>query len=203
MFIVFEGGAGGGKSTQINLLATALKERGYQVKAVSVLDDTEVGKWVRQITGSVPHGTLGHMTEALLFLSAIVRAVESIIRPALANGSLVGLVDRYVFSTIAYQGYGGGIDITFLTAMAMAAVGQLEPDLVVYLDLSAQEGLSRHSDAHAEQLAFRERVREGYRRMAKNDQRWLVIDAREDIEKIHQIILREVLKRLALSQPTG
>lgn len=198
MFIVFEGGAGGGKSTQINLLVEALEGKGYKVKRVSVLDDTFLGREVKRITKEVPHGEFGHKVEALLFLAAIAHAVESLVRPALKEKFVV-VADRYISSTIAYQGYGGQVGVGWLTRVADAAVGKLIPDLMVYLDIPVEDGLERHiarGESHFVQLAFRERVRQGYLAMAKGDENWLVIDARQSEVDIHQAILEKVLSEL-------
>jgi len=198
MFIVFEGGAGGGKSTQINFLAEALEVKGYKVKRVSVLDDTSLGREIKRITKAVPHGEFGHLTEALLFLAAIGHAVTNLIVPALSEG-LVVLADRYIFSTLAYQGYGGQIDVGWLTEVAKKIVGYLTPDLTIYLDVPPEEGLERHvqtGDFHFTQLEFRERVRQGFLRMAASKENWLVVDACQSVADIHKAILKKVLEHL-------
>ena len=198
MFIVLEGGAGGGKTTQINLLSQALERKGYKVKRVSVLDDTALGRQIKQITKAVPHGEFGHLTEALLFLAAIGHAVSNLIRPALGEGFVV-LANRYIFSTLAYQGFGEQFDIGWLTELANRVVGNLRPDLTIYLDVPVKKGLERHvetGDFHFTQVEFRKRVREGYLKMAAGSENWLVVDARQNATDAHGVILEKVLERL-------
>jgi len=196
MFVVLEGGAGGGKTTQIDLLVKALSEMGCRVKRVSVLDDTEVGRQVRQITKVVPHGKLGHRAEALLYLAAIGSAEDCLISPALAEGFIV-VGDRYISSTTAYQGYGGKLPLRWLKRIGILAVEGVLPNLTVYLDVPVEEGLARRKDdPHFAQLPFRRRVRNGYLRMAKRDPNWLVVDATQSAEKVHEAILAAVVARL-------
>lgn len=204
MFVVFEGPSGGGKNTQIELLAKALGDRGHRVETVSMLDSTELGKAVRALKQGVEHGSFGHRPEALLYFSAIAAAIESLIRPAIRKGSIV-LADRYIYTTLAYQGYGGKEDTRRMSNVAMYAVRGLEPDLVVYLDIPVKQGLSRHpKGSHTNQIDFRERVRQGYLEMARRQlvPEWLVVDASKPAEEIHQLILERTLHTLTLSNPT-
>ena len=196
MFIVFEGGSGSGKGAQIQLLAEALRQRGYQTEIVSMLDSTEVGRGVREITSKVPHGQLGHLNEALLFLAAIGHAMSLIFR--VPKGA-VAIADRFVWSTIAYQGYGGGVSLDFLEDLAATVIGDVWPDLTIYLDIPPSEGLARHSQTGQEHFAqpdFRSMVRNGYLAMAKQSN-WLVIDATKSAEKVHEEVLKKVLSLLS------
>lgn len=197
MFIVFEGGSGGGKQTQIELLAKALEEHGLRVRKVSMLDSTEVGKAVREITRKVPHGELGHINEALLFLAAIGHATTTLILQP--SKETVVIADRFVWSTMAYQGYGGGVSLDWLEDLAPVVIRDNWPDLTIYLDIPPAEGLDRHvgtGQEHFKQLEFRARVREGYLSLAEKFN-WLVIDARQSQEEVHCRILGKVLSLLS------
>jgi len=197
MFIVFEGGSGGGKGTQIELLAKDLERYGLRVRKVSMLDSTEVGKAVREITRKVPHGELGHINEALLFLAAIGHATTELVLQA--PKETVVIADRFVWSTMAYQGYGGGISLDWLEDLASVVIHDNWPDLTIYLDIPPAKGLARHvgtGQEHFEQLEFRSRVRKGYLTMAKKFNNWLVVDTRQSQEEVHRRILEKVLSLL-------
>lgn len=198
MFIVFEGGAGSGKSTQIRLLVKALESKGFSVQVVKDPGTTELGTQVGQLTKSVPHGELGTRAEALLYLAARANLVEKIIRPALAKGTVI-VSDRFGSTTLAYQGYGGGLDIDELRNLNQWATGDLFPALTIYLDIPVEEGLARQAqggDAHYSQVEFRRRIRQGYLELA-GQEGWWVIDAQQPELTIHQAILDQVLQAIA------
>ena len=139
-FIVFEGGEGSGKSTQANMLRRKLLKLGFPVVLTREPGGTPIGnrfrhwlKWGGEITPQ---------TELLLILAARSQLVTEVIRPALEKGSLV-ICDRYAYSTLAYQGYGRGMDLGFLNTMNTFITDSLVPDLVVLLDSNPAEGLQR------------------------------------------------------------
>jgi dTMP kinase len=148
-------------------------------------------------------------TEILLFSASRAQLVDEVIRPALARGQIV-LCDRYAESTLAYQGYGRGLDLVTLQTITAFATGELRPDLVVYLDIPVAEGLHRKRHAHEtedkewnrldqEPLDFHQRVRQGYLHLAeKEPERWLILDARRPVEAIQQEIRQAVLSRLTV-----
>ena len=150
-------------------------------------------------------------TELLLFCASRAQLVAEVIRPHLEQGGVV-LSDRFFDSTYAYQGYGHGLDIKKLRTIVDFATGGLMPDLTVYFDISPEEAITRRRRASlfgeefnrldAMELAFRERVYDGYRKLMKRDKaRWAVIDAQQSIAAV-QVELREVLaKHLKLPTP--
>ena len=154
-------------------------------------------------------------SEALLFSAARAQIVHQVICPHLAQGGIV-LCDRYADSTLAYQGYGHGLDLAMLHTITAFATGGLKPDLIVYLDIDVEEGLQRKLVAHEtgkaewnrldqQEIAFHRRVRDGYLQMAAREpDRWLVIDATQPLEAIQALIgARVEAKLLGLSSRLG
>ncbi|MCG8353548.1 MAG: dTMP kinase [Chloroflexales bacterium] len=142
LFITFEGLEGSGKSTQARLLYERLQIRGYPVILTREPGGTRIGEMIRRILVDLKHTEMAPTTETLLFSAARAQLISELIRPYLATGGIV-LCDRYSDSTYAYQGYGLGRDLDELHAITKAATGDLMPDLTLYLDLTAEEGLER------------------------------------------------------------
>ncbi|HEU4326560.1 MAG TPA: dTMP kinase [Roseiflexaceae bacterium] len=142
LFITFEGPEGSGKSTQARLLFDALQERGYPVILVREPGGTRISDLIRRIVLDLQHTEMSPVTEILLFSAARAQLVNEKIRPYLSHGGIV-LCDRYADSTYAYQGYGLGRPMDELRRVTEMATGGLEPDVTIYLDLSAEEGLDR------------------------------------------------------------
>lgn len=205
LFITFEGPEGSGKTTQIQLLGEWLSCRGYNVLITREPGGTPLGDRIRAILLSPEHRDMCPEAEALLFSAARSQLIRQVIQPHLDRGGVV-LCDRYADSTLAYQGYGRGLDLAALQAITAFATGGLWPDLTIYLDLPVEEGLARRRRSatqewnrlDAEQLAFHQRVREGYLRMAAASPRWLVLDARQPIDSLQQVIREQVAKRCKL-----
>jgi dTMP kinase len=195
VFVCFEGGEGSGKSTQSRLLSEALTERGYRVLLTFEPGDTSVGKELRRIVLSPETGMLADKTEALLYAADKAEHVETTVLPALARGEVV-ITDRYVDSTLAYQGAGRALDVTEVEEVARWATGDLRPHLTVVLDLEPQAGLDRFTERdriEGESLEFHQRVREAFVAMAAQaPEHYVVLDARAPVEKIH----RQILERL-------
>jgi dTMP kinase len=142
LFVTFEGPEGSGKSTQARLLYERLQARGYPVILTREPGGTRIGELIRRILIDLQHTEMEPATEILLFSAARAQLVNELIRPYLAAGGIV-LCDRYADSTYAYQGYGLKRDLDELHAITQIATGGLLPDLTIYLDLSAEEGLER------------------------------------------------------------
>jgi dTMP kinase len=142
LFITFEGPEGSGKSTQARLLYERLHTRGYPVISVREPGGTRIGDMIRRIVLDLQHTEMASTTETLLFSAARAQLVSQVIQPYLEQGGVV-LCDRYADSTFAYQGYGLGRNMEELKALTAAATGGLLPDITLYLDLSAEEGLER------------------------------------------------------------
>ncbi len=186
MLIAFEGGEGVGKSTQVARLAEWLVARGHAVETSREPGGTPGAEAIRAlfVTGAADRWV--PETDALLISAARADHVARRIRPALAAGRLV-LVDRFVHSTLAYQGHGKGLDLAALRALHDFATGGLWPDLVLWLDLPVAEGLARARGRkgaadrfESHDRAFHERVRAGFARLAEADRRIVRVDAEGD-----------------------
>ncbi|WP_044561442.1 dTMP kinase [Azospirillum sp. B4] len=202
-FITLEGGEGAGKSTQIRLLAQALAARGLEVVTTREPGGGSDGAAAIRsllVAGDTPWQRL---TEALLHNAARHENVEALVRPAIARGAWV-LCDRYVDSTVAYQGYAMGVDRRILTDLHRLSTGGLMPDLTLVLDLPVAAGLARAgtrpgAEDRYERMgtAFHERLRQGFLDIAADDPaRCVVIDATANIETVQARLLDAVLARL-------
>jgi len=201
-FISFEGPEGGGKSTQIHRLAAALAEQGHAVWTTREPGGTPVGEEIRPILlGQRQPANLSAWTEALLFTAARAQLVEEVIRPRLQRGELV-LCDRFSDSTLAYQGYGRGLDLKTLRRLQAEATGGLAPDLTFLLDLPVEAGLARiprraKDRLDRETIAFHQRVHAGYRAMAAAEpRRWRDVDASSDPDQVAGRVLEYTLAAL-------
>ncbi len=200
LFITFEGGEGCGKSSQARSLYRRLSRLAIPVVLTHEPGGTplsrKIGRWLKwEKTDISP------LTELLLFNASRAQLVAKVIQPNLKNGKTV-ICDRYADSTTAYQSYGRGLDLEMVKAINNAATQGLQPDLTVLLDISAEAGLSRKGAKkqdrfEGEDIAFHQRVRNGYLKMAANDpERWLVVDGSQPKAKIEQIILQRVNRLL-------
>ena len=202
-FITFEGPDGSGKSTQIAMLAEHLRSNGWDVLTTREPGGTPIGDQIRTVLHDVVNTEMVSEAEILLYSASRAQLVGQVIRPALAQGTVV-LSDRYADSTIAYQGYGRGLDLAVLRRITDFATGGLIPDLTVYLDVPVEQGLERKRQAlaqHAgewnrldqEDVEFHRRVRQGYLELAAAEpERWLIVDASPTVEEIQQRILEAV-----------
>lgn len=195
VFVCFEGGEGGGKSTQSRLLRDRLEADGYRALLTFEPGDTPVGKEMRRIVLSPETGELAHKTEFLLYLADKSEHIETLVQPALDRGEVV-ITDRYVDSTLAYQGAGRALDAGELEEVARWATGDLRPHLTVVLDLEPSAGLARFEGRdriEGESLEFHQRVRASFLELAARDpEHYLVIDARAPIEEIAAAIAQRV-----------
>ena len=201
MFITFEGIDGVGKSTQLDLLEKYLVAEGKEVLRTLEPGGTELGQEIRHL---LLHrkGDVSPRAEALLYAADRAHHVATKIRPALAAGKVV-LSDRYFDSSVAYQGAARELDVEEVKQISLWAIDHLIPDLTVLLDLPADEALARRSSKgtepdrlEREQLEFFERARSEYLSMA-SEPRFLVIDATNSVEQIHQQVLGRVRTLLA------
>jgi dTMP kinase len=203
IFITFEGPEGSGKSTQMGLLAEALRGRGFQVTVTREPGGSIVGREIRRLLLNTPVKPSPE-AELLLFLADRADHVASVIRPALERGEVV-LCDRYADSTLAYQGGGRGLSMARLRRLNREATGNLQPHLTFLMDLPAEKGLLRAGKREggkkdrmeSEHLAFHRRVRATFRDLAKRDtKRFRVLDATRDIENLSRNVLKSVVKCL-------
>ncbi len=202
LFIAFEGGDGAGKSTQVRLLAGALRAAGHDVLVTREPGGTALGAKIRDL---VLHGEhVCARAEALLFAADKAHHVDQLIRPALVEGRTV-ITDRYTDSSVAYQGAGRDLGAGEVHDLQMWAVGGLVPDLTVVVDVAAAEGRRRRGGTHdrleSEEDTFHEAIRAHFMAVAAGEpRRYLVVDGTRAPEQIHA----DVLARLtAMGVPTA
>lgn len=195
LFVCFEGGEGAGKSTQSRLLHDWLVARGETVLLTFEPGDTPVGKELRRIVLDPATGDLSDRTEALLYAADKAEHVDHVVLPALERGEVV-ITDRYVDSTLAYQGAGRTLDVAEVEAVARWATHDLRPHLTVVLDLAPEAGLGRFDERdriEGQSLEFHERVRQGFLDLAAADPgHYVVLDARAPIEEIAAAIQERI-----------
>jgi dTMP kinase len=200
MLIAFEGGEGSGKTTQARLLAIWLREQGYDVIATHEPGATKVGMRLRALLLDTAHTGLSPRAETFMYAADRAEHVGSVIAPALKRGAIV-VTDRYVDSSIAYQGWGRKQPVSEIAELNQWATGGLQPDLTILLDLPAEVGLDRRAPSadrlEAEPADFHRRVREGFLAQARNEPgRYLVLDAARPPDEISRAIhdrLRDML----------
>ena len=197
LFVTFEGGEGAGKSTQLAAIAERARAEGREVVTCREPGGTPLGERLREALFGLEIAP-EPVTELLTFEAARAELVAAVIRPALERGALV-LCDRFADSTVAYQGYGRGLDVQMIRAINQMATGGLVPDRTVLLDVAPEAGRGR-SRAGAtdylerEVLEFHSRVREGFLTLARTEpERWLVIDGTQSQATISE----EVWGRIA------
>lgn len=188
LFITFEGGEGSGKTTQLKALLTHLRSTGRDAVETRDPGGTPIGKQIRALLLDRENTLMAPATELLLYEASRAQLVHEVIRPALATGRIV-LCDRFTDSTVAYQGYGRGLELELIARLNALATDGLRPDLTFLLDLDPAVGLLRatqrvaehqgpHDRIEEEVLAFHQRVRSGYRAIAAADpERVIVLDA--------------------------
>jgi dTMP kinase len=197
-FVAFEGGEGAGKSTQVLRLAEWLRGQGREVVVTYEPGDTPVGVALRRLLLAHDAGPLAPRAEALLFAADRAQHVAHVVRPALARGAVV-ISDRYVDSSLAYQGAGRALPVDEVAQLSAWASDGLVPDLTIVLDLPAAVGLARLTDEadqmEAQPLEFHERVRAGFLELAADDpQRYLVVDATADADAVHAAIRQHLVE---------
>ncbi|WP_081476234.1 dTMP kinase [Micromonospora maris] len=206
LFVVFEGGEGAGKSTQLAQLAERLRAEGRDVVVTREPGATGVGTRIRSLVldNNTDDEAPSPRAEALLYAADRAHHVATVVRPALSRGAVV-ISDRYVDSSLAYQGAGRTLPVDELSWLSSWATGGLKPDLVVLLDIDPRAGLSRVAERsraadrlEAESLAFHERVRYAFLDLAAADpKRYLVLDAGHPVEQIAERVADRVTELLA------
>jgi len=199
-FIVFEGLDGAGTTTQARLLAERIRATGRKVVETREPGGTALGERLRDVLMHAPDGSHDALSDALLFNAARARQVSEVIRPALNRGAVV-VCDRFSDSTLAYQGYGGGVPQSQLRDLKVIAIGDITPDRTVLVDLPISSGLERRqagstadltrfeTDAAEHGETFHERVRSGYLTLAKAEpERWRVVDGSTSQESVAQAV---------------
>ena len=207
LFLSFEGGEAAGKSVQAARLADTLAARGRDVVLTREPGGTPFAERIRDVLLHARDVDLAPEAQALLFSAARAQHTRDVIRPALAEGTIV-VADRYFDSTLAYQGYGLGADLDGLRAMTRFAVGALVPQRTFLIDvpvavtlsrLGARSGTARWDRFHGDDRAFYERVRDGYLRLAASEPgRFVVVDGDRPEETVAADIRRQVDQVLGL-----
>jgi dTMP kinase len=198
LFITMEGTDGAGKSTQLELLKNYFEDRGFCVTCVREPGSTPIGEKIREIIIDKNNKEMCNATEALLYAAARAQLVNEVIAPVLKRGDIV-LADRFLDSSLVYQGYARGMGSKTITDINKYAVGELVPDLTIFLKLSPEEGIERKKQQaeldrmEAQKQNFHKRVYDGYIRLSKADKnRIKVVNAVGDVDVIHNKIVAYV-----------
>ncbi|MDD2281759.1 MAG: dTMP kinase [Eubacteriales bacterium] len=205
-FIVFEGLDGCGKTTQAKMLSDFLSSQGVQYLHVREPGGTAVGNKLREILLD-PETVLTRWGEVLLLAAARAQLVQDVIRPALARGEIV-VCDRYLFSSLAYQGYGLEQNVELVRQVNLEAVGGLMPDWTFLLDIEPEAGLSRQANRRGldrieqRKEGFFQRVVEGYQQLAK-DYGLIRLDGTASVQAIHRQVVTILGKKLILREECG
>jgi dTMP kinase len=203
VFITLEGPDGSGKTTQAHLLVERLRQQGHRVVLTREPGGTVIGDQVRAILHDPANSDMRPQAEILLYSASRAQLVAQVIRPALAEAQVV-ISDRFYDSTLAYQGYGRGLDLPTLWEITRFATGGLVPDLTLCLDIRPEEGLKRRrlsgeewNRLDQEALEFHRRVRAGYLELAGLEpHRWVVIDAARSVDEVQAEIWTVVTERM-------
>lgn len=200
IFIVFEGGDGVGKTTQVDILCKWLANAGHDVLKTFEPGDSTVGAMIRQIVLDPATGEMSPRAEALLYAADKAQHVFAVVRPALERGAVV-VCDRYVDSMLAYQGAGRVLQLADLERIAHWATEDLQPDLTVVLDAELRDGVHAKSDKDRLESAgekFHERTRLFFLELARREpERYLVLDARASREEIAAWVAARVVPLLS------
>lgn len=201
-FLTMEGLDGSGKTTQVDRLENSLREYGFSVLRTREPGGCEISEKIRNIILSTDHMEMGAPCEALLYAASRAQHVQQVIRPALERGQLV-LCDRFVDSSIAYQGGGRELGVDTICQINAPAVGNTMPDATVYLEVDYHRALTRRNNAstldriEVEGGMFHARVQETYEHLIHNDpKRFLVVDGEQDMDRVAADVLDAVLSRI-------
>jgi len=201
MFITFEGQEGAGKSTQIKLLYDYLLAEGANVILTREPGGTEIAEKIRHILKDTDNAAMSNKAEALLYIAARAQLADEVILPHLASGGVV-LSDRFTDSTIAYQGFGNGLNIDELISMSNFAGESLVPDITFLLTIDVKAGLARKLTQGApdrieqKDLSYHMAVKKGYEFLLRMyPQRILAIDGELQQDEIHEIIINHIKNR--------
>lgn len=198
LFITFEGPDGCGKTTQMNLLAQYFEKKGKKVVLTREPGGKGLGEKVREILLNY-NGEVSDRCESFLFLADRAQNIDIIVKPAVKQGEIV-LCDRHIDSTVAYQGYGRGLDINEINILNNLATGGKKPDLTLVFDVDVETSMKRvgkeKDRMESAGIDFHNRVRNGYLELAKQEpDRIKVLDATKTIEEIHEKVV-EIVEKL-------
>ena len=203
-FISLEGVEGTGKSTQAGMLSESLRASGVKTVVTAEPGGTVLSDKIRALLLDVSHKGMDPMAELLLYAAARKQHLSELIAPSIESGTTV-ITDRFSDSTMAYQGYGRGIDRALIEGLDTMVTGGLKPGLTVLLDLDVSEGLRRNKGAskvdrmELEDVEFHERVRKGFLDIARREpERLVVVDASGGVDEVHRAIMEAVGRVLPL-----
>ena len=207
-FITFEGIDGSGKSTQIDLLEAALKQQGISTLILREPGGTKLSEKIRNILLDRNNIHLSPIAESLLFVAARAQLMEEKIKPALNRDQFV-LCDRFTDSTVAYQGYGRGMNVKYLEELNNFATNSIQPDLTIILDVDPEKASLRMKSDVPDRMEsigieFFLKVREGYYDIAhRNPQRCVIIDGAKPESEVFELIMKEVSTKLVKEMSCG
>lgn len=199
-FIVIEGLEGAGKSTAIDVVLSTLTTHGIDSVSVREPGGTLIAEQIRTILKTSHEEYLNRETELLLMYAARSQLIQEIIYPALSHGKWV-IADRFEWSTYAYQGWGRGIETRFIDALSELCTNNLQPDLIIYLNIDPEHGLKRAAERskkdriEQEDLTFFRNVQKGYQHLCENSKNCLMIDASLPLKTV-QLNIQEAIEKL-------
>jgi dTMP kinase len=195
IFISFEGIEGTGKTTQVKLLVKHLREKGFRIIRTEEPGGTLISLKIRELLLSLENRDMDPVTELLLYNASRVQHIKEVILPAIEKGDIV-ITDRFSDSTVAYQGYGRGIDLKLIDSLDNISTSRLRPDITIILDIDAETGLRRNREINKndrleqEHISFHEKVRKGFIDIAsKEPERVKLVDCSVSLEDVHRKIL--------------
>ena len=204
ILITFEGNEGSGKSTQIRLLYNFLKKKGRKVFLTREPGGTKIGDAIRQVLLDKRNKKMSAFCETLLYMASRAQLVEEVVAPKLENGYIV-LCDRWLDATVAYQGYGGGMDVDWIRRLGEKATLGIKPALSLYLDLPVELGLARAKNRktadriESKSVLFHKKVRQGYLSIAKREPgrfKRIALSENDSVSSIHARVKEAVLRVL-------
>ncbi len=201
-FITFEGSEGSGKSTQIETLRDYLKKKKKPVLFVREPGGVKISEKIRDILLDVKNIRMGDECETLLYMAARAQLVEEVVIPALKKGKVV-LCDRFLDSTVAYQGYGNGIDVAAIKRIGRFATQGVQPDITFFFDIDAKKGLARlnrkKDRIERRAISYHNKVRKGYEAIARSEpKRVKLINASQSKEEIFKTVQMYIDRLLRL-----
>ena len=200
ILITLEGNEGCGKSTQIKMLYRYLKKKGKKVFLTREPGGTKIGDDIRRVLLDVRNKGMSPLCETMLYMASRAQLVGEVVKPHLAKGEIV-LCDRWLDATVAYQGYGGGVDLRLIGTLGRIATQGIVPKRTVYLDLPVKVGLSRAKKRHRadrmekKRVAYLEKVRQGFLAIARREPgrfKRVVIREADSVRTVHERVLREL-----------
>jgi len=204
LFISFEGIDGSGKSTQCKMLYHFLLDHGFKVHLYREPGGTNISEKIRDILLDKENVEMASVTEMLLYFASRSQLIEEKVIPALKRGEIV-LLDRFVDSTVAYQGYGRNLSLDHISKIAEVAIGEVWPELTILVDTPLETAENRMDSREldrleAENAAFKTRTRSGYLALAEEEpQRFLILDGTQEIDVLQTQIRQRIAQRLDIS----